>query len=139
MSVLVTHMALVAGDFKPIAGTPRLADGRWSLFATTNTPAPGDAIEAELDIAPGDRILDLEPDAAIEQGFMLLELVERAPSGERRPLLRLDCTTPSAPRTFPVRRTVGPGGRVFLRIAAELAGLNRFVHGAIVRVVRGGS
>lgn len=150
----VEEIALTPNDFRPVAGGPALVRGvpaghvhaghtairvsepgalSWQL----NAPSQGwgDAIEAELELGPGDRVISLETDIAIEFGYTMLDLVEHSPAG-RVTLLHLDGQNASSSRPFPVRRTIGPDARAVLRIQAELGGEPRRVFGCYLRVVR---
>lgn len=151
---LVEEIAITPDHFRPVAGSPSLVRGvpaghahaghtsvrasepgalTWQLNAPAN--GKGDAIEAELDLRPGDRVVSIETDIAIEFGYMTLEVLELSPAG-RVTLLGVDGQNAASSRPFPVRRTLGPDSRAVLRIQAELGGEPRRVFGCYLRVVR---
>jgi hypothetical protein len=101
----------------------------WALDAN------GDMISAAIDLAAGDRLLSLEPDAEIELGYMALDLIERTPAGDVV-LLHLGEQNVGMQRPAPVRRTIGETSSVYVRIAAELGNGPRRVFGVYVRIAR---
>jgi hypothetical protein len=144
----IEEIAVLPDDFRALRGRPRRDHGvPASGHALRRVPAEpgadywalaeGDAIIAELDLAAGDRLISLEPDAELELGFMPLELVERTPGCEIV-LQRLDAQDIRAPRAWPIRRTIGDDSTVCVRIAAELSSNKtaRRVFGVYLRVAR---
>src|SRR4051812_18190375 len=94
----IEELAITVDDFRPLTtpgSTPAIVCGvpaelsrvvgagragepnaRWWRLLATNDGRRTDAIEAELDLREGDRVLTLETDIQIELGFLTLDLVE---------------------------------------------------------------
>jgi hypothetical protein len=144
----VEEIAIVPESFHAERGKPRRDSGRRAIqYGCRYEPAEpavtywaledGDAIVADLDIAGGDRVLSIEPDAEIELGYMHMELVERTPAGEIV-LQRFPDQDIRLHNRKPVARTIGVESTVLVRIRAELTsnGTARRVFGVYLRVVR---
>jgi hypothetical protein len=146
----VEELIVRVDDFRPVDGAPRIAIGtpgfQTKVIGAAIPPQPsarywalleGDAIEAELPISGGDRVVSLETDIEMELGFLRLDLVEHARPGAV-PLLTITDQSAAAKRPFPVRRTIEPESRVSLRIAAQTtdSGHPRRVFGCYVRIAR---